>query len=76
MAKTTPTKTTPTETAQPEAAANVEPVAATPTETAQPAPEAPPVDTRSASEILADPGRPLTYGEILDLEARAGVEAA
>ena len=62
MAKTTQTKTTPTET--------------TPTETAQPAPEAPPVDTRSASEILADPGRPLTYGEILDLEARASIEAA
>jgi hypothetical protein len=76
MAKTTPTKTTPTKTTLPEAAANVEPVAATPTETAQPAPEAPPIDNRSPAEILADPGRALTYGEILDLEARVRNAAA
>ena len=35
-----------------------------------PAPETPPVDPRSPAEILANPGRDLTYGEILDLEAR------
>jgi|APEBP8051072266_1049373.scaffolds.fasta_scaffold12787_2 hypothetical protein len=32
--------------------------------------------TRPAAEILADPGRDLTYGEILELEARARTEAA
>lgn len=37
---------------------------------------APEVDARPASEILASPGKDLTYGEILALEARAAAEAA
>lgn len=41
-----------------------------------PEPEAEPIDNRSPEEILADPGRPLTYGEILDLEARVRNAAA
>jgi len=35
-----------------------------------------PIDNRSPAEILANPGRALTYGEILDLEARVKDAAA
>ena len=35
-----------------------------------------PIDNRSPAEILANPGRALTYGEILDLEARVRNAAA
>ena len=59
-------------------AQQLDPASIGPEPDAEPEPAANPlpIDNRSPAEILANPGRALTYGEILDLEARVKDAAA